>query len=159
MIKIMKIKALIICLLLVTSQSFADGDWFPTNRPNCVLWNGAPMSDESVEWSGACESGKAHGKGWRKWRFLVDGKVVFRLIEGEMEYGYPVGKTSIMYENKSMYIGELNREGNRHGSGTYIFPDGKKLIGQWENGEYIDNKLKKMNNYSITSKSPSITVE
>ncbi|MBT7814631.1 MAG: hypothetical protein HN761_02425, partial [Gammaproteobacteria bacterium] len=47
--------------------------------------------------------------------------------------------------------GELNKEGNRHGSGTYIFPDGKKLIGQWENGEYIDNKLKKMNHYTITS--------
>ena len=142
----MKTKLLIICLLLITSQVFADDGWFPTDRPNCMLWNSTPMIDESVEWSGACESGKAHGKGWQKWRFLVDGKVVFRLIKGKLEYGYPVGETSIMYENKSMYIGELNRDGNRHGSGTYIFSDGKKLIGQWENGEYIDNKLKKMRN-------------
>jgi len=155
----MKTKLLTICLLLFTSQVFADGGWFPTDRPNCVLWNSTPMSDESVEWSGACESGKAHSKGWQTWQFVVNGKVVYRLIKGELEYGYSVGKVSILYENKSMYIGELNKDGNRHGIGTYIFPDGTKRIGQWENGEYIDNKLKKINNYTITSKTNSVTVE
>jgi len=95
----MKTKLLTICLLLFSSQVFADGGWFPTDRPNCMLWNSIPKSGESVEWSGACESGKAHGKGWRKWRFLVDGKVVSRLIEGELAYGYSVGKTSLLYEN------------------------------------------------------------
>ena len=135
----MKNKLLIICLLLLTSQVFAEGAWFPTDKPNCSVWNSNPRSGEIVIWSGACVSGKAHGKGYETWRYTKDGKIVLRLIEGELKHGRLVGVVSITYEDGSVYIGKL-KNGNRHGDGVYIYPDGKKQVGKWKNGDYVGER-------------------
>jgi hypothetical protein len=132
----MKTKLLTICLLLITSQVFSEGVWFPTNKPNCSVWNPMPESGETVIWSGACVSGKAHGRGYETWRFIKDGKVALRLLEVELKNGRIVGDVKITYEDGSIYIGRL-KNGDRHGNGIYIYPEGGKLIGEWENGEFL----------------------
>ena len=105
---------------LLLSDVSAEGIWFPTNKPNCQVWNPNPSSEETASWSGACLSGKAHGKGSTTWRWKEDGKFVLRFIEGEMIYGRRLGQVKITYENGDLYIGKLDKNGNRvAGQGTY----------------------------------------
>jgi len=102
------------------SNVSAEGIWFPTDKPNCQVWNPNPSSEETASWSGACLSGKAHGKGSTTWRWKEDGKFVLRLIEGEMTYGRRLGQVKITYENGDLYVGNLDKNGNRvEGQGTY----------------------------------------
>ena len=119
------------------SKVFAEATWFPTNKLNCKVWNPQPQSDETALWSGACLNGKANGEGGLTWRFKKNGKVVLRLIEGDMTNGRRLGKVKITYENGTIYIGKLNRNGNRHGQGTLTYADGTIKKGIWKDGQYL----------------------
>ena len=133
----MKIILPIIFLIIFNYKSFAEGVWFPTNKPNCEIWNPQPQDNESAFWSGECLDGKAHGKGALTWKFKKNGKFIMRLVEGEMKNGRREGKIKITYENGDIYIGELNENGNRHGQGKYIYSNGKVKEGVWEDGKMI----------------------
>lgn len=133
----MKILFSITFILLINSQSFAEGVWFPTNKPNCEIWNPQPQEDETAFWSGKCLNGKAHGKGALTWKFKKNGKFIMRLVEGNMKNGRREGKIKITYENGDIYIGELNENGNRHGLGKYIYSNGKVKEGVWEDGKMV----------------------
>ena len=122
---------------LLFSKVFAEGIWFSTNKPNCKVWNPQPQNEETAFWSGECSDGKAHGKGGLTWRYKKNGKVVLRLIEGDMTNGRRLGEVKITYENGAIYIGKLNKNGNLHGQGKYTFTDGKVQEGIWINGKFM----------------------
>lgn len=120
--KILSITTLLLLsfTFLLSSKVYAEGIWFPTDKPNCQVWNPNPNIDETASWSGACLSGKAHGKGTTTWRWREDGKFVLRLIEGEMTYGRRLGQVKITYENGDTYSGKLDKNGDRvEGQGIY----------------------------------------
>jgi len=132
------IKILTVILSLFSfSEVFAQGSWFPTNKINCKVWNPQPQNEETALWSGECLDGKAHGKGGLTWRYKKNGKVVLRLVEGDMTNGRRLGEVKITYENGAIYIGKLNKNGNLHGQGKYTFTDGKVQEGIWKNGKFI----------------------
>jgi len=123
-------------LFLFISKASAEGIWFPTDKPNCEVWNPQPQSEESALWSGVCLNGKAHGTGVTTWRNKKGGKFVLRLIEGERKNGRVIGQVTITYENGDVYIGKLNTNGNRDGQGTYVWLDGTKFEGGYKDGKY-----------------------
>ena len=124
-------------ILLMNYQSFAEGVWFPTNKPNCEIWNPQPQDDETAFWSGECLDGRAHGKGALTWKYKKNNKYIMRLVEGKMTNGRHKSQVKITYENGDVFIGKLNEDGNRHGQGKYIFSSGKVKEGVWENGKMI----------------------
>ena len=95
----------------MNSQSFAEGVWFPTNKPNCEIWNPQPQDDETAFWSGECLDGKAHGEGALTWKYKQNDKYIMRLVEGKMTNGRHKSQVKITYENGDVYIGELNGMG------------------------------------------------
>ena len=45
------------------AQAEEQGRWQQLeNNPSCVVWNGNPLSNETVTWSGVCVNGKAQGR-------------------------------------------------------------------------------------------------
>ena len=38
------------------------------------------------------------------------------------------------YDNGDVYDGELNKDGKRHGTGTYTYASGKEYTGEWKEG-------------------------
>ena len=127
---------------LLFNKVFAKELWFPTDKPDCQVWNPQPQNEETALWSGGCLNGKAHGKGAITWRSKKDGKFVLRLIEGEMTNGRRLGVVKITYENGAIYIGKLNKKGNLHGQGKYTFSDGKVQEGIWKDGQLQYEKKK-----------------
>ena len=135
---------LFIILFLFLSFSFlffskvsAEGIWFPTDKPNCQVWNPDPESEETALWSGSCLNGKAHGKGAITWRYKKNGNFVLRLIEGKMTNGRRLGSVKITYENGAIYIGKLNKKGNLHGQGKYTYPNKTIKEGMWKDGKFM----------------------
>lgn len=43
------------------------------------------------------------------------------------------GEGRIDFADGAVYIGEM-KDGKRHGSGAYFFPDGRQVNGVWDNG-------------------------
>ena len=69
----------------------ADGEacWMEVDgRPGCYIWNPNPQPGETVSWSGACQGGKASGKGKMAWLFRgEDGALKSDSGEGELRGG------------------------------------------------------------------------
>ena len=73
------------------------------------------------------------------------GKVIsmFKTIEsyeGESLKGKPHGKGSIIYKDKSRYVGLFNN-GALEGAGTYISNDGICIAGRWRKGNCISGSM------------------
>ena len=84
-------------------------------RPGCYLWNPAPKPEETVSWSGACEGGKASGKGEAVWRFQRDGAWKTSSSEGELRGGRtPVGHWVNVLSDGTTWEGPYV-DGKRHG--------------------------------------------
>ena len=49
-----------------------------------------------------------------------------------MEKRYKMKKKLIL--NKGIYEGEVNKKDLPHGTGTFIFADGEKYVGEWKDG-------------------------
>ena len=136
----MKIQITKFCLTLIlllgnAGEIFAQGEWFPTDKPNCLTWNPNPSLGETVTWSGDCVNGKAHGTGKTTWRFKQSGIWVERYINGDMLNGQRSGQVKITYENGDLFIGTLDADGNRIGQGTYYFSRGGRYVGDWKDDQ------------------------
>ena len=85
-------------------------------RPGCYLWNPAPKPEETVSWSGACEGGKASGRGEAVWRFRgEDGAWKTSSSEGELRGGRtPVGHWVNVLSDGTTWEGPYV-DGKRHG--------------------------------------------
>ncbi len=65
---------------------------------------------------------------------------------GDWVNGAPTGKAKIKYSGGGIYEGYCI-DGKRNGMGTYIYSDGRKVFGEWRNGELIstvDEKEKQL---------------
>jgi hypothetical protein len=74
-------------LLGSAGNAFSEGEWFPTDKPNCDIWNPGSQPNETARWSGDCLNGKAHGYGRTTWQFLKNKKLVEGTTDGEMRNG------------------------------------------------------------------------
>ncbi|MDA8873861.1 hypothetical protein N9J12_08585 [Alphaproteobacteria bacterium] len=119
----------------VQAKEVSLGVWFPTDKPNCQVWNPTLKTDETALWSGECRNGKAHGEGVTTWKWREDGEFVTRLVEGERKDGRQVGKVKIKFENGHTYFGSLNANGLQHdGQGNLTYANGGKYVGEFSNG-------------------------
>jgi hypothetical protein len=124
-------------LLGSAGSALSEGQWFPTDKPNCHIWNPRPFPGETATWSGNCLNGKAHGFGRTTWRFLKDSKLVERFTEGDLHNGVRSGQVTIIYENGDVYVGTLNpTNGKRDGLGTYTYSNGWIKKGIWLEGKF-----------------------
>jgi hypothetical protein len=88
----------------------ATPDWITTTNKPCKVWNPNPEPNESVTWTGPCKDGYANGKGILFWT----------------ENGKPDVEYNGEYAN-----------GKRNGHGVMIFPDGKRIEGDWVNDQLL----------------------
>ncbi len=104
-------------LLIIISLSFFDNygqdHWIKTNK-GCNVHNPTPLKNESIEWTGNCESGFASGKGTLTW--------------------YQNNKITGDY-----YTGTM-KEGKPDSDGFYKIKD-KLFTGEFTNGEIISGSL------------------
>jgi len=103
-------------------------------RPGCYLWDSHPMPEQTVSWSGACEGGKASGKGEEVWRFQRDGAWETASGEGERRGDKLHGHWVWRYSNGTVYEGPYV-DGKRHGHWVDRLSDGTT----WE-GPYVDDE-------------------
>ena len=113
----MKTKLLTICLLLFTSQVFAeDCKGYPS--PNFV-WDNCfgthPLPNGDV-YAGEWKNNEFNGHG--TYTYANGASHV-----GEWKDGKKHGQGVLTYPEKVKYVGEW-KDGKRHGCGTVIFPDG-----------------------------------
>lgn len=82
--------------------------WMETaNQPGCHVWNPNPQPDETVEWSGGCDSdGKASGKGRSTWRFRDDGTLTETWAEEERHEGRRIDSHIVIgFKDKTVWEG------------------------------------------------------
>ena len=72
-----------------TGKADEEACWMEVDgRPGCYIWNPNPQPGETVSWSGACQGGKASGKGKMAWLFRgEDGALKSDSGEGELRGG------------------------------------------------------------------------
>ena len=120
---------IIACLMLVPFGVNA-GEWVDTNKANCKIWKQSP--DETVSWSGKCESGYASGSG-TEIRY-VNGKETER-YEGQIEAGKKQGKGTFTLANGDKYKGDFVNDA-MHGKGTFTTAKGNRY-----EGDFVDDAM------------------
>jgi len=92
----------------------------------------------SVEYTGACKNGLAHGKG--------EATGIDHYI-GEFRKGWPNGAGTYEWATGERYEG-FWKQGKRHGQGTYYFftASGKDTLisGKWAQDEYVEDKSQEL---------------
>jgi len=78
-------------------------------------------------YSGACQGGKAHGRGKA---------VGIDTYQGEFLNGVLNGQGTYVWPNEDRYIGQFKR-GEAHGRGVMRYADGVEETGLWQNGELV----------------------
>ncbi len=97
----------------------------------CVVHNPNPRAGETIEWSGGCKDGTAHGAGVLHWFLHGDPNGRF---EGNLVRGRIDGAGTAYYPSGNRYAGEFS-EGVPDGAGTFHFKDGRRLVGRWSDGK------------------------
>jgi hypothetical protein len=100
--------------------------WIADAKTGCRIWNPRPKPNESVTWSGACQSGLAQGRGVEQW--FESGQPANR-IEGELRDG-KLSRGIAIYPNGDRYDGEF-LDGRRNGRGVYTSANGDRYEGEW----------------------------
>ena len=102
-------------------------------RTGCRVANAHPQPNESVTWSGGCESGIAVGQGVLQW--FESGQPAER-YEGELRAGEMNGHGILTTENGGRYEGDF-RDGMANGFGQWTTSRGS-YSGVWTNGCFHD---------------------
>ncbi len=114
-----------------------EGRWQALeNNPACVVWNGDPLEQETVTWSGACANGKAQGRGTEVWRYFEDGEWKESKYEGGMKDGKKHGPGVYVWASGNRYEGDY-KDDKLHGRGTYHFANGDECDGKWREGRLL----------------------
>ena len=133
MARVMGVLAVALVAWGSAAQADEQGRWQQLeNNPSCVVWNAEPQLNSTVTWSGACASGKAHGRGIQVWRVLIDGEWKEGEYTGEMKGGKKHGRGVTVWANGDRYEGEY-RDGKRHGRGVFVGADGARYEGELRN--------------------------
>jgi hypothetical protein len=109
----------------------AQASWLTVQGSDCTVWDPSPVSNETIDWTGACKDGKAAGHGVLTIRRA--GKLVER-DEGEFVDGKQAGHGVRDYPN-ARYVGEF-KDGLFDGKGLYVSSesDGMRYDGEWRDG-------------------------
>lgn len=126
-------KLLIHCFLLLsvalpTVLPAQESRWI-ADKNGCRIANLAPQEGESVDWTGDCRQGLAHGDGTLTWSTAG---VVTEIYQGSMVDGYAEGRGKL-WRRGGAYVGEWKRS-MQHGRGRYEDEDGSWYQGEWADG-------------------------
>lgn len=117
-------KRSLFCLLFFSSLSFA-GEWISDSSSGCKVWNANPQPNETVTWSGGCNSNQqAQGQGVLTWR---EGSTTSERYEGEMNNGKPHGFGVQTHRDSRSCLNSEQSEIGRH--------CGDRIVGVWRNGK------------------------
>jgi MORN repeat len=141
-----------------TPGSAQAGGWIADTSVGCQIWNPHPQPNETVQWSGACANGFAHGRGaaqwfkngvpyeadegeWRAGRQAGFGSQVWSggRYEGEVLDGEPHGR-GVLILDRLRYEGEF-RTGKPNGTGT-LFRGSESFRGAWADGCFREGSRK-----------------
>ena len=109
-------KIITFSLLLICSVVSYAGEWIADKKSGCQVWNENPAANETINYSGTCSNGKAHGKGAVQW--LTDG-IPISSYDGEFVEGKLTGKGVLFDKNGENYEGNF-LDGKLHGKGIRI---------------------------------------
>jgi hypothetical protein len=110
-----------------------EAKWMDTDRPDCQAWDAFPQRNETVTWTGPCQSGKAQGKGVLTWSYTDrTGQAQTETYSGTLADGKEDGRGSYVFPNGNRYDGEY-RDGMENGQGVFVWEDAK-YDGTWKNG-------------------------
>jgi hypothetical protein len=148
-------------LLVLTGGPATAEAWLKDPITGCEIWTaGDSVPGEGASWSGACERGKASGRGiltfWDESGFEAryDGEMWFGKVHGEgkltfrnddggfdtytgfFQEGAPHGEGVMVTSNGYRFEGELI-DGMTHGRGTLTTPEGWRIKGELKDGEGI----------------------
>ena len=126
------LKILIFLCISLSFQSFAKDNkklpGFIKDKNGCMYFTSDTVG-KSVEWSGECKDGFAHGNGnlkvFKNKKYLYGGHV--NLAIGKME-----GEAEIIEGDGGKYVGNVV-SGKYSGKGIYTSKTGYKFEGIWEN--------------------------
>lgn len=133
-----KLTIVLVGLLVAGAATAQQPGWIAAEKTGCRIWNGAPIADEHVTWSGACVNGIANGTGMLVWH--EKGKPTDR-YEGELRNGRENGQGTYRWSDGSYYQGAW-RDGLAHGVGTRVNAKGATHTGTWANGCFNDGGRK-----------------
>lgn len=102
----------------LSAETGKVGQFIFDGKTGCKVWNPHPQPNESVNWSGSCLNGFAHGRGVLLW--LQNGKP-YEKDEGEWKEGYQSGIGTQDWQS-GRYEGEL-LNGEPNGRGTLSVKD------------------------------------
>jgi hypothetical protein len=108
--------------------------WMDSERPDCQVWDADPQRNETVTWTGTCQSGKAHGEGLVTWRYTDrTGQQQTETYSGPLQAGKANGQATVRYPDGARYDGGF-QDGAKSGHG--VFTELKaKYDGAWKNGK------------------------
>ena len=146
-------KIFVLLLMAVYAQVSYAGDWAVDPSSKCKAWNPYPQPNESIQWSGSCVDGYAHGEGTIRWYLNGDLGDVY---VGNYAQGLMHGEGVFTWANGSHYDGEYLL-GKRNGFGvmTLAQGDGNALsyttlgLGTWVGDTYQVAGLWRDNNLGL----------
>ena len=118
---------------ICTGSATSEGCWMEiSNLAGCYLWNPFPQENETVNWSGECSEGFAHGRGETTW--YENGNVSGTDV-GRRQGGRPEGLWVLTYPGSRSQGPYVN--GERHGTWIIRWEDGDvgREVGPYVNGE------------------------
>ena len=107
----------------------AQGGWVLDAKTCCKIWNPNPQPKESVQWSGECVNGLAHGQGTAQW---IKGNAVVETDQGEWREGRQI-KRAVQVWATGRYEGDVV-DGLPHGRGLLLW-NGFRYEGEFRNGK------------------------
>jgi hypothetical protein len=114
-------------------------EWIEDSSTGCRVWNPFPQLDETIQWSGPCVDGFAHGRGTVRW--FISGKL-FETDDGEFRRGKLNGHAVLVFTNGARFEGTFE-ENQPHGQGTLRTEVGEVFSGQWTYGCFADGSRRK----------------
>lgn len=115
------------------TYTWADGErfvgFFDKGIPQ-IPHSGCYVADLRLRgrYQGACQNGKAHGRG------KATGIDTY---EGEFSNGLTQGQGTYIWSNGDRYIGQF-KAGQANGRGVMKYVDGKEEAGLWQNNELVN---------------------
>ncbi len=155
----MKITIYILLVFIATIGIAQNNSQFIQDKnTGCKVWSDNYSPNDSITWKGACKDNFAHGNGILTW--FVEKKIVATYV-GEMKKGNPFGKGKYTINDYGILQGKfvdglLNGQGSAeyfnfgqmqigtfkngilNGKGEINYTDGRKIKGNFVNGNLLD---------------------
>jgi hypothetical protein len=109
--------------------------WQKVDNQNCEIWNELPRPQETVTWSGGCNSGKAKGMGHLKWSYFFLNDQSQETFEGDLVGGLAHGQGVITWSDGDRYEGDFVRN-LFSGQGLFSWANGNRFEGSFKDDKF-----------------------